>query len=136
MPTNPKHKPGIHREVTIEQMNRAICEFMGWEFKPDGEDWFKAYHDGKLRRADTGDGLNKIFLKGFTYHEDWNKLMPVGKKIYDLLAEMAKERPPHTACHGDVIEVDITCHIREYNIAGAHKSIYEFVQWFNSHKQK
>src|SRR5688572_7175175 len=105
----------MSNEPTIDRMNEAIAEFMG-------------YSHGNRNREFNPDADYKE--EEFKYHSSWDALMPVGKKIYDLLAEMAKQRPPHTACHGDMIEVDIHCHIREYNLPKAHEAIFQFLQWY------
>jgi hypothetical protein len=113
--------------VSIEQMNAAMALFVGMELKQDIDDpgfeweWIK--------------GPNNSFWPNKTpppFDKCWDWLMPVGKKIHDLLAEMAKKRPPHTACIGDVIEVDITCALHEYDIVKVHENIYMFILWYNS----
>lgn len=127
-------------EVTTAQMNRAICEFMGWEFKPDGEDWYKAYHDGDLMWADTGYGLEQIFLKGFKYHEDWNKLMPVVEKIekdYCNIIELVmyssscciNKWNPHTGKYDSFI------HETGNKRDAVYKAVYQFITWLNQQKQ-
>lgn len=108
-------------EPTVEQMNEAIALFMGWAKKKAGE----FTKDGYLR-----------YTWELEYHASWDALMPVGKKIRDLLQDMLNKRPPHTACNGDLIEVDIHCAISEYNIEKAHWHIYQFIQWLNQQKQK
>ena len=105
-------------EPTITEMNYVIGVFDGRRFSMSHINDYTAATAPKMK-----------------YHNDWNWLMRVGKKIYTLLAEMAKQRPPNTACQGDLIEVDIQCHIREYNITGAHKSIYELIMWLNQQKK-
>lgn len=128
-------------EPMIIEMNRAICEFMGWEFRPDGGDWFKAYHDGHLMWAESGKGLNEILLEGFKFHEDWNKLMPVVEKIrgmgyhieitisVDCSVEILKLR-------GDP-EKDVL-RIIAYStpINAVYTSVYQFITWYNQQKQK
>jgi hypothetical protein len=121
----------MSNEPTIAEMNRAICEFMGWEFKEVEPDWYEAFHDGQLQWADEKKFIDRIMLEGFRFHEDWDKIMPVVKKIYDTLAEMLKKRPPHTACQGDLIEIDIHCAIREVDILKAHGHVYQFCLWYN-----
>lgn len=112
-------------EPTIAEMNSVIAVFDGGEWKKDdyGEYGFFFPH----RRPTAKEALK--------YHTSWSWLMPVGKKIYDLLVDMSKKRRPHTACHGDLLELDITCHIREYNINKAHEAVYQFCKWLNQQKQ-
>ena len=117
----------MSNEPTIEQMNEAICDFMGGYRKIEGPDYcINVYKGPDEIEWETG--------KYLKYHSLWDWLMPVGKKIFTLLAEMMKQRPPHTVCRGDFLEVDIHCHIREYDIIKAHKAIYEFIKWYNKNR--
>lgn len=72
---------------------------------------------------------------GIKYCESWDWLMPVGKKIFDWLQEEIKTRPPHTASRGDLIECDISCAIREYDIEKAYEQVVRFIEWYNLQKQ-
>lgn len=108
---------------TIEQMNEVISLFDGWELiEEDNAQHFKR---------------NGCFYthSQLLYHSSWDWLMPVVRKIYDILAEMLKKRPPHTACHGDMIEVDIHCAIREVDILKTHDFVHQFIQWYNKQKE-
>jgi len=106
-------------EPTIDQMNETIAQFMGYY-----------YSAGKFYSNTVYPGRGNWF-KVARYHNSWDWLMPVGKKIRELLQDMLKKRPPHTACHGDLIEVDIHCAISEYDIVKAHKYIHQFITWLN-----
>jgi hypothetical protein len=124
----------------IDDMNEVIAIFDGYQFrKGDPNHKCNFCFAGDEPCAPAVDRFIKdcrvYYHFELKYHSSWDALMPVGKKIYDLLAEMAKKRPPHTACHGDLLEVDIHCHIREYDRPKAHKAIYEFIQWYNKQKQ-
>lgn len=104
-------------DTQIVERNRAIFDFMGCKHS-EHED------------------IDKYEMQYLKYHSSWDWLMPVGKKIYDLLAGELKKRPPHTASEGDLIEVDIHCAIREYNIVKAHEHIYRFVCWYNTQNKQ
>lgn len=119
-------------EPTIEQMNEAIARFMGGArvLHPE-QGFFNEDHFGYV--CHKGHWWNEGNLQ---YHTSWEWLMEVGKKIRDLLADMAKKRPPHTACHGDLIEVDIHCAVSSYDIDNAHKNMYIFIKWYNEYQQK
>jgi hypothetical protein len=90
-----------------------------------------------------GRGFNMSHITDYTaanapkmkYHTDWNRLMRVGKKIRDVLSEMQKKRPLHTACQGDLIEVDIHCAVSDYDIVNVHKHMFTFITWYNQQKQ-
>lgn len=117
----------MSNEPTIEQMNETIALFMGYEKYEDRYGiWFKK------------EGLIKSLhpkLQSLRYHSSWDQLMPVVKKIYDTLADMLKKRPPHTACQGDLIEIDIHCAIREVDILKAHGYVYQFCLWYKKQKE-
>lgn len=106
-------------EATIPEMNYIIGVFDGMSFSMSHITDYTADNAPKMK-----------------YHTDWRLLMPVGKKIRDLLADMQKKRPPHTACHGDLIEIDIHCAVSSYDIVNAHKNMYIFIQWYNDNQQK
>jgi len=142
----------MSNEPTIAEMNRAICEFMGWEYVRvgyfDSKDGDIEYDESKWQ-VDNEHWMDKVGMENVgyyivnvkenkwhqwddvKYHSSWDWLMPVGKRIRDLLGDMLSKRPPHTACMGDVIEVDITCALHEYDIKKVHEAIYVFIQWLN-----
>lgn len=140
-------------EPSIIEMNEAICEFMGWEFKPDGEDWFRAYHDGGLMWADTSYGLEQILLKGFKYHKDWNKLMPVVEKIesvqlddkrHVVVRASANVQIFYKACiityepdeeAGDTNEGAAIQTKGETKLEAVYQAVYQFIIWYNQQKQ-
>ena len=102
-------------------MNEAIALFMGGSSVKEHGGKRYVYYLNSCAKAVTE----------LQYHSSWDWLMPVGKRIRDLLSDMLSKRPPHTACMGDVIEVDITCALHEYDIKKVHEAIYVFIQWFN-----
>lgn len=115
-------------EPTTEMMNEVICTFMGRYRKIERQDYFINVYKG----PDEIEWETGKYLK---YHTSWDWLMPVGKKIRDLLNDMQKKRSPHTACHGDLIEVDIHCAVSSYDIVNAHKNMYIFITWYNQQNQ-
>jgi hypothetical protein len=119
----------MSNEPTIEQMNKVIAEFM--QLETDNESYLTP---GRTRTVYLIDG-KWIPLRKLKYYCSWDQLMPVVKKIYDTLADMLKKRPPHTACQGDLIEVDIHCAIREVDILKAHGHVYQFCLWYNKQKE-
>jgi hypothetical protein len=60
----------------IIQNNRLIAEYIGWKFIEENET-VQAYYNNTLEWVDTPVFLNNIFLKGFTFHSNWEKLTPV-----------------------------------------------------------
>jgi hypothetical protein len=117
----------MSNEPTIIEMNRAICEFEGWEFKEVEPDWFEAFHDGQLQWADSQSFIDRIMLKGFNFHEDWNRLMPVVEKIHDLCIS------------GDAINGIVENNIFNFSIFAplpdVFNAVYQFIQWYNKQKE-
>jgi len=109
-------------QLTIEEKNVILARFEEWLF-------YGKYIDK------YGPGTSNVY-PDLKYHSDWSWLMRVGKKIFELLQEMMKDRPPHTCCKGDLIEVDISCAIRVYDIEKAHEAIFQFIQWHNQQLAK
>lgn len=104
--------------MSIEQQNRIIAEFMGYCF------------DESMGVFRVSGSLKRVW-SDLNYHASWELLMEVGKKIFDWLQQDMKNRPPHTCTQGDLIEVDISCAIREYNKEEAHKHIVRWIEWYN-----
>lgn len=116
-----------NKEVSIEEKNRTIAEFMG--VKKDGRGFYVIEgRDWALSE--------RYYPSTLKYNCNWSWLMPVGKKIYEYLQQDLRKRPPHTCTEGDLLEVDIHCAIKEYNIEKAHEAIYHFITWYNTTLKK
>jgi hypothetical protein len=64
------------------------------------------------------------------YHKKWDDIMPVYKRICDVLNEIPRPTRNH-CCKGDEIEVDIQCWLREVNIDKMWNHIVKFIEWYN-----
>lgn len=127
----------------VVEGNKLITEFLGWklvclnEDDTDEEDRYYEYHlfDDKGEVIETHSGGDSwCWSKNsvMEFEDDWNRLMPVGKKIRDLLNNMHETMPKNTANNGDLIEVDIMCRLHEYDIEKTWQHIVQFIIWFNS----
>lgn len=119
--------------MSIEQQNELIAVFDGFRrgkaYYRDREDGqYDCWYDDAGRHADS---RTSYISQGLKYNSSWSWLMPVGEKIFNWLQAEAKKRPRHTCTEGDLIEVDITCALREYDKAGAHEHIVRWIEWFN-----
>lgn len=139
-----------NNEPTILEMNRTICEFMGWEFKEDPKFQYMAYFEGNQMWCDNLHGVNKTILEGFAYHKDWSRLMPVIEKIetpqYDangkfIYLTSADVQITYKACiieyepdeeSGDPHEEVKIQTISETKIEAVHKAVYQFITWYNN----
>lgn len=119
--------------MSIEQQNRIIGEFMGGTYPIQSvSDWI--YFD-PITFADMS-GTFGCYIPSLRFDTSWSWLMPVGEKIFNWLQTEVKKRPPHICTEGDLIEVDITCAIREYNKEEAHKHIVRWIEWYNTQNSK
>ena len=92
-------------------------------------------------------GINKVLLEGFKYHEDWNKLMPVIEKIetlenkrfgvcIDVLDTMIMDYKVNDD-EGEkiIIQTDIYPDNGDSKISITHAAVYQFIYWLNQQKQ-
>jgi len=101
---------------------RLIANFMGWVNSP---------YDNLPNSVYTPD-LNKgIPLDQLKYNESWDELMPVCRKIRDILDSIKRPSQNH-CCKGDIIEVGIHCALQSIDILETHKYVVEFIEWWNA----
>ena len=105
-------------QPTVEAMNEVIARFMGYYFNAG-----KFYSNGGGRGA---------WFKEAKYHESWDWLMPVVKKIksihFDILRQRANIMDYMRAAapmNSALISIDLV---------GLHKGVYEFLTWYNKQK--
>jgi hypothetical protein len=123
-------------EPTIEQMNEAIALFEGWRFiKGDpnhkcnfcfaGDEPCTPAMDRFLKDSDMR------FRCHLKYHESWDCLMPVIKKIRwmhtDLLLTAKGGVSSYIKAAGEMNRGLICCDIDK-----AHRGVYIFLQWYNN----
>ena len=129
----------------IKEGNKLIAAFMGWRLTclnpGDEEGEMFEYHqfDENVKVIDTHGGGNEWFWNKDSVMEfdySWDRLMPVGKKCMDLATDQPN-RPTQNHCSKlDMVECDISIHVREYNIEGAWKHIVEFIKLYNEKNEK
>ena len=64
------------------------------------------------------------------YNTSWDWIMPVYIKIMDTLQNLDRPSKNHT-CEGDMIEVNIFCHLRVADIEKMWEQIIVFIEWYN-----
>lgn len=138
-------KPAENNQPTLTEMNAVIGVFDGYkllEGNPDVTCWKcdTTEHPGAACRCyQKYDRLQKdgawCWPTELLYHTSWDQLMSIGEKIHGILGDMLKNRPPNTCVPGDLIEVDIRCNIGEYNKLKAHRSMYDFIIWYNEYRK-
>lgn len=112
----------MSNEPSIEQMNRMIAEFMGYEqYEDEYGIWFKR------------EGLIKCLhpkLQSLAYHTKWDDLMPVWESFRDLTFSEVKDQMTHSD-----LKFFISQSICYWGINNAHKRLYDAIQWLNQQKQ-
>lgn len=119
----------------IPQRNMVFARFMGMTAERVGDKYHVNLPGAATRfiiAENEEDLANYLYYR---YHESWDCLMDVGKRIHDILIEIHNWLPSrHTCCEGDLIEVDIQCHVSHYEKAGAYNCMYKFVEWYNNNR--
>lgn len=107
-----------NKEVSIEDMNEAICKFMG------------GYR--RMRDIDIYKGLDEIEWEDGTYlkyHSDWNWLMDCWARFRVVVSDHFDEDYPAEYCSMCDIWALECEHV---NIHGAHKLLYKAITWYNT----
>lgn len=112
----------------IIEGNKLIAVFDGWCI--ENRDEFN--RPSKLMYARKNASYTVILVDELKYHASWDWLMPVIRKIKDYLNNMPNRPTKNHCCQGDLIEVDIQCHLWELNIEKTWQHAVEFIKWYNS----
>lgn len=101
---------------------RLIANFMGWIDSP--------YYNlpNKVYSKDLSEGKH---LELFNYSTSWDELMPVYRKIRDIINERSKY-DKHTRTNYDLLELDVQMAICEVNIEKAFDSTVKFIECWNA----
>lgn len=70
------------------------------------------------------------------YHIKWGELMPVARKSKDILQEIHKSMPVHSASNGDLIDVDISFGLISVDITMVYRHLVKFIDWYNENEVK
>lgn len=101
---------------SIHDMNVIIAKFMGYY-----------YQAGKFYSNTVYPGRGNWF-KEAKYHISWDSLMPCWARLRDVAADHFDEDYPVEYCS----MCDVwALHCEHVNIHGAHKLLYDAIQWFN-----
>lgn len=101
---------------------RLIANFMGWVDSPFENTPNKLY---------SKDLKNAKHISLFKYSESWDELMPVYRKIRDIINERAKY-DKHTITKADLLELDVQMAICAVDISKAFKATSEFAKWWKA----
>lgn len=112
-------------ETTIEQMNEIIALFMGYERYEDKQGiWFK--YEGLIKCLHPK-------LQDLKYHTSWDWLMPCWERLRTVVSDETDEDFPAEFCSMCDVWALYCEHV---NINGAHKLLYDAIQWYNQNKNQ
>lgn len=101
---------------------RLIANFMGWINSP---------YDNLPNKVYSKDLTEGKPLDNFNYAKSWDELMPVYRKIRDIINERSKY-DKHTRTNYDLLELDVQMAICEVNIEKAFDSTIKFIECWNA----
>ena len=101
---------------------RLIANFMGWVDSP---------FDNTPNKLYSKDLKNGRHISVFKYSESWDELMPVYRKIRDIINERAKY-DKHTITKADLLELDVQMAICAVDIDKTFKATAEFAKWWKA----
>jgi|SRR5690606_15479449 len=115
----------------ILEGNKLIAEFMGILYGLRKNGIVEQNSKVRIHQYQDFEETEGLHVNHLKFHSSWDWLMPVYRKIKDYLDRIERPSKNH-CCYGDSLEVDIHCAVTEIHIEGAHKSIVEFIKWYNS----
>lgn len=135
-------------EPTLVQMNYAILKFMGYEkvtvgysgteeeteWQRNHEEWMKNVGI-KLVGDYIVDELNNKWhhWEDVKYHISWDWLMPVWKRLIDVVAGQTEEGD-YPADFSTIMDM-YAYHCEQVDITAAHDIVCKGIQWYNQQKQ-
>jgi hypothetical protein len=97
--------------------NKLIAEFMGVK-TISADNLRKELQEQK--RNGVNFSINKEVEEDLKYHECWNWLMPVGRKIMEMLIDYPEE-----------LKKSIVANLTMFDRAGTYRAVVEFINWYN-----
>lgn len=116
-----------------------IADFMGIKELESSHDsyghkapfWYAAYIGYRTPAFSVQGKSVEYLLKENKFPYSWDWLLPVYRKIRDIINDRAK-LDKHTRTNGDLLELDAQMAICEVNIDKAYDSIVNFIKWWNA----
>lgn len=101
----------------VNEGNRIIAEFMGYTQTE------LSYNEPVFSHPDHS-VITAVPLHLLTYHEDWNLLMPVVEKIFNVTTEDQRQFSGNS-----IFEIGLFSPISD-----VYSAVLEFITWYNSNK--
>lgn len=108
--------------MEIEEINKLIAVFMG--LKPFNSPYGASGFYFKKKDMSTW-----YMVSDLKYHSDWNKIIPVCKKIQKSLIGVSKKV-------SFVLEGRLNSAILKLDIELTHERVGEFIVWYNKNLKK
>jgi hypothetical protein len=107
------------------EKNKLIVEFMGIKPKMESPDVY-TYSDMPFYsiREDNPEKVIEGICKYVQYSTDWNWLMEVVQKCYEIDFD-----------YDNNYIGDITCELTNVDIGGTYEAVVNFIEWYNEQKQ-
>jgi len=148
--TDDKNSTNPSLRITHVSGSALIAKFMGYRVEKvirkhtfdsnKNVTDYKAYHNEQLIMSTPETLCNDVethcwdfIIRTVKYHKSWDYLMPVYRKIRDILNERSKY-DKHTRTEYNLLELDAQMAICEVNIEKAFISIVKFIEFWNVSK--
>lgn len=127
-------------DKTIEEMNRVIAIFDGWELKRGDKDHLCARHDYNhpdegctchMKNDEFIKNKKGVFIDGLKYHKDWNQL----HAVWDRYKKLTFADPKQEQLHSEMKSL-ISVAICYSDMLHVHKLLYDSIVFFTTTKQK
>ncbi len=112
------------KEISIEEGNKLIAEFMG----------YKQHNHGSYKTFEI-DGKH-IYESVLQYHSSWDWLMPVVKMCMSKSFELSKGKRGYEDNLNKYRRLNIEEGLRTVDIEAVWLAVIQFIKWYNSNQSK
>lgn len=121
----------MQKEITIQEGNRVIAEFMGWKF---------VEADNKYAAHFKKHGGDFVYANRLEYHTSWDWLMPVVEKIESIgktcvsITHRSCEITPiiYSVKKDRMVWHQTIFVMHENKIASTYAAVLQFITWYNT----
>jgi len=114
--------------TSIIERNRAICQFLNFE---QGN---FTYSQDFYRVVINGEDLGWVHLHNMKFHTDWNWMMYVINKAFNILVQYEYDSKERTYLEEHVFPVDyMATYFLDADINTIFATLGEFIEWYDNH---
>ncbi len=110
---------------TLQKTNILIAEYEGWRFMND--DLTGDYPNGYMM-WDTEESFSETDVRYLNYHDDWNDLIPVAKRVRDELEDYNGEEDV------DLVIFKLIRVSSSFDISQLYNAVIEGIIFLNNNK--